>query len=211
MTGQLVQPQSKFVLQSLSVFFCFLCSHCWTCEIPDLRSQTCSSLETTVMMEIQPSTEAETQFSASTKKLLGTLEDSSWAGAEVNGLGCQTQLHVERVFAWAEIRTGRLSRRQSGRSWIGENLDKVGVVLHNSSLASTDNSTRPFIFYTRRLNCHKIYIYIFLSKIFLKYTLFFFYLYVGASWYSVFIFDIILLFRSCLVFPVLFACVTWQL
>lgn len=98
-------------------------------------------------MEIQPSTVAEAQWSALPQKLLGRLVDSSWAGAEVNGLGCQTELFVELVSA----RLGRDPNRQIEQttiwqtSWREENLDKVGVVLNNNSRTPTENSKRPFI------------------------------------------------------------------
>lgn len=88
--------------------------------------------------------------SALTKKLLARIVESGWTGADVNGLGRQTELYVEQL-VWAAIRTGGLGGQQSGRRVEREKVwtDKIGVVLCNSSsgVAGTDDSASHFIFY----------------------------------------------------------------
>lgn len=61
--------------------------------------------------------------SALTKKLLGRIAESGWTGADVNGLGRQTELYVER----ASARLGSDPNRRAGRTTIwqaGEGLDR---------------------------------------------------------------------------------------
>lgn len=129
-TGLSVRSASKFILQwppHLSFF------HSWNTRSDESGSEPRQRWSSNPLKSVRhpvglhPSLQRRRLCkSALTKKLLGRIVESGWTGADVNGVGRQTELYVERASACLgsdpNRRAGRTTVWQAG--WAGEGLDR---------------------------------------------------------------------------------------